>query len=240
MMLFKVLVSLPNPFRLGSIILLLAMALTGCTATANQQPSEPLPTTTPTALPPTASPTSSASPTDLPQPSPTTATEPSPTLTLSPTDPPLPSPSTAVEPSSTATTTTTLSPTPTSAPTTEVVTVIAKPTTAPLADGDPMAAGLKVYKEQYCGICHKLDVAGTGGIFGPEQNHLGTTAETRIKNPNYRGQAGTAADYLRESILDPAAYFVEGYEQSAHQMPAYTHLSDDQVDALVQMLLQQK
>ncbi|MCB9078670.1 MAG: c-type cytochrome [Anaerolineaceae bacterium] len=229
-------VSLPNRLRWGSIIVLLAVALTGCASTTGQQPSEPQPTTTPVALPPAASPT----PTDLAPPAPTATEEPSPTPTLSPTDQPLPSSTAAVELFSTATATAALSSTATSAPTAVAATVTAEPTTASLADSDAIAAGLKVYKEQYCGICHKLDVAGTGGIFGPEQNHLGTTAETRLKSPTYRGQAGTAADYLRESILDPAAYFVEGYEQSAHQMPAYTHLSDAQVDALVQMLLQQK
>ncbi|MCB0172440.1 MAG: c-type cytochrome [Anaerolineae bacterium] len=160
--------------------------------------------------------------------------------TPSPTDRPLPSPTAAVDATATVTMTPALSPTPTSPPTAIAVASMPEPTTAPLANSDTVAAGLTVYKAQYCGICHKLDVAGTGGIFGPEQNHIGTTAEARIKNPNYRGHAGTAAEYLRESILEPGAYFVEGYEQSAHHMPPYTHLSDAQVEALVQMLLQQK
>lgn len=238
MMLFKV--SSSNRLKLCSVILLAAVALIGCASTTGQQPSEPRPTTTPTARPAAASPTLTPSPTDSRQPSPTAVVEPSPTPILSPTDRPSPSPTAAVDATATVTVTPALSPTPTSPPTALAVASMPEPTTAPLADSASITAGLKVYKEQYCGICHKLDVAGTGGIFGPEQNHIGATAETRIKNPSYRGHAGTAADYLRESILEPGAYFVEGYEQSAHQMPPYTHLSDAQVEALVQMLLQQK
>jgi hypothetical protein len=33
---------------------------------------------------------------------------------------------------------------------------------------------------------------------------------------------------------------VAGYENTQHQMPAYVHLSEADIDALVQMLLQQK
>ena len=166
--------------------------------------------------------------------------------TKTPTNRPSPSPTATVEPSPTATVTATLvlTPTETTTPTTPITvtpTVTVEENALPLNDSsEAVTAGLKVYKEQYCGICHQLDVAGTGGIFGPEQNHAGTFAGERIKNPNYHGQASTAAEYLRESILEPAAYFVEGFEQSAHHMPPYTHLSDDQIDALVQMLLQQK
>jgi hypothetical protein len=50
----------------------------------------------------------------------------------------------------------------------------------------------------------------------------------------------TATEYIRESILNPSIYLVEGYEQSRHHMPAFTHLSEADVEALVQMLLQQK
>ncbi|MCB0212676.1 MAG: cytochrome c [Anaerolineae bacterium] len=214
---FNTSISLPNQLIVYGF-LLFAFMLSGCNTTTDQQPIEPPSTSTATDQP----------------------TESPPTLT--PTDRPLPSPTATLEPSPTAAVvaTATLTPTATTAAAPVAVTETAKDNAPSLDTSDVVAAGLQVYKAQYCGICHKLDVAGTGGIFGPEQNHIGTTAETRIKNPNYRGHATTAADYLRESILEPGAYFVEGFEQSAHQMPPYTHLSDTQVDALVLMLLQQK
>jgi nitric oxide reductase subunit C len=103
-----------------------------------------------------------------------------------------------------------------------------------------IAYGLQVYKQQSCGTCHQLDVASTAGMFGPSQNNIGSAAEQRIEDSRYTGQATTAAEYIRESIVDPAAYYVEGYQQSRHRMPAFTHLSEAELNALVQILLQQK
>jgi mono/diheme cytochrome c family protein len=100
--------------------------------------------------------------------------------------------------------------------------------------------GLEVYQQQYCGICHRLDAAGTAGLFGPTHNGMAVIAEQRIHAPGYTGTARTAAEYLRESIVNPQAYVVEGYQQTRHHMPIYTHLSETDVDALVQMLLEQK
>jgi cytochrome c2 len=106
---------------------------------------------------------------------------------------------------------------------------------------DPrIALGLATYRHQYCGICHRLDAAGTRGVFGPEHNGIGARAEQRIHDPDYTGAATTAAAYLRESIVDPNAYIVPGYEFTRHRMPPYTALDDAELDALVQMLLAQK
>jgi mono/diheme cytochrome c family protein len=124
-----------------------------------------------------------------------------------------------------------------------LVTALPSPTAGPPAQTsaeDPVAYGLQVYREQYCGICHRLDAAGTAGVFGPEQNNIGRVAEQRIQAEAYQGEATTAAEYIRESILNPSIYLAEGYEQSRHHMPPFTHLSQDQVDALVAMLLQQR
>ena len=132
-------------------------------------------------------------------------------------------------------------PAPNSTPTTEsnATAELASPTDNAVSE-ELIAYGLQVYKQQYCGICHQLDFANTAGMLGPTQNDMGTIAEQRIEDSRYTGQATTAAGYIRESIVDPAAYYVEGYEQSRHHMPAVTHLSEAELDALVQMLLQQK
>jgi len=67
-----------------------------------------------------------------------------------------------------------------------------------------------------------------------------TIAEQRFQAPGYAGSATTPAEYIRESIVSPNTYLVPGYEVTNHHMPAYTHLEEGDIDALVQMLLNQK
>jgi hypothetical protein len=69
---------------------------------------------------------------------------------------------------------------------------------------------------------------------------MGAIADERIQAPGYAGSATTAEDYIRESLLDPKAYLVPGYEVTSHHMPAYVHLEEGDINALVQMLLQQR
>jgi hypothetical protein len=53
------------------------------------------------------------------------------------------------------------------------------------------------------------------------------------------GGATTAREYIRESIVSPDAYLVPGYEVTSHHMPAYGHLEEGEIQALVQLLLVQ-
>jgi mono/diheme cytochrome c family protein len=99
---------------------------------------------------------------------------------------------------------------------------------------------MDVYKEQYCGICHQLSSAGTGGLFGPTHDGMGLIAEQRVHDATYSGSATTAEEYIRESIVSPQVYVVPGYEGTSHRMPAYRYLSDREIMAMVQMLLQQR
>ncbi len=66
---------------------------------------------------------------------------------------------------------------------------------------------------------------------------MGIIAQARIADPNYAGSADTAAGYIRESIVTPAAYIVPGYAFTRHPMPAYDIPAAD-LDALVFFLLQ--
>jgi cytochrome c2 len=102
------------------------------------------------------------------------------------------------------------------------------------------ARGIEVYEEQHCGTCHTLKRAGTAGVFGPDHDGIGTRAEARIHDPNYRGEAKTAADYIRESVRDPGAYRVPGYEHTRFSMPAFTNMSDEDLNALVFMLSRER
>jgi mono/diheme cytochrome c family protein len=99
--------------------------------------------------------------------------------------------------------------------------------------------GIAIYHEQYCGVCHVLTVAGTGGVFGPSHDDMGAVAQERILTPGYRGAATTAAGYIRESIVAPRAYIVPEYQFGHHAMPDYAHLPEEEIDALVSLLLAQ-
>ncbi len=99
--------------------------------------------------------------------------------------------------------------------------------------------GVEVYRENYCGSCHTLTVANTRGTFGPDHDDAGTEAGQYISLDNYTGVATTAADYIRESILDPTVFYTPGFESTNHHMPAFTHLPQDEIDAMVYMLMHQ-
>lgn len=116
---------------------------------------------------------------------------------------------------------------------------LSTPRPAPTVDATLLAAGRAAYLANYCGICHTLSAAGTTGIFGPSHEHMGRTAAERIAAPAYTGIATTAADYIRESIVTPAAYFAPG-ANGRHPMPPYAHLARADIDALVYFLLQQQ
>lgn len=115
----------------------------------------------------------------------------------------------------------------------EGVVIEALPTPTPSAEdlADPVARGRQVYLDNGCGGCHTIEGL-TAGVVGPNQTNIGTVAETRIPGMS-------AEDYIRESILDPSAYVVEGYQDL---MPKnYGELIEaNQIDDLVAFLLAQK
>ena len=88
-----------------------------------------------------------------------------------------------------------------------------------------------------CFTCHTIaGVPGATGLLGPDLTHIGTDAASR--------QPGVSAeDYLRQSITDPEAFVAEGIERAVPglMLPALTAgLTDEDVDALVAFLLEQK
>lgn len=120
--------------------------------------------------------------------------------------------------------------------------LVAGPTPTPIVveEGDTegiIAAGVGVYQTIGCVACHQLDVADANGQTGPTHNGLGITAQQRIEDANYTGEASTAEEYIRESIVNPGAYIVEGY---TNVMPPYGSMPEDQLNAIVQMLLAQQ
>jgi mono/diheme cytochrome c family protein len=121
-----------------------------------------------------------------------------------------------------------------------VSTSVSTPSESPVvADPALLAAGLAVYRAQYCGVCHTLDAAGTRGTFGPVHNGMGAIANERLQDESYHGAATTATEYIRESIVDPQLYIVPGYAVTPHRMPVYAHLDSASLDALVAFLAAQ-
>ncbi len=73
---------------------------------------------------------------------------------------------------------------------------------APLTEDEMIEAGEKIYSGKgTCGICHAI---GRKGSRGPDLAGVGKRANSTVE-----GTGGKA--YLLDSLLNPAAYFVEGY-----------------------------
>lgn len=88
--------------------------------------------------------------------------------------------------------------------------------------------GEQIFTAAGCAACHTLSKAGANGNVGPNLNELAGDA----------GKFGDASpeDYVRESILKPDAFVVQGFQKGV--MPSYQgRLTDQQVDALVKYLL---
>lgn len=101
------------------------------------------------------------------------------------------------------------------------------------AVGDAQA-GEAIFKEGVignqpgCSTCHSLSPDTV--IVGPSLAGVGTRAETRI--------SGVSAEaYLRQSILEPDAYVVEGFQPGVMVQVWEETLTSEQVDNLTAFLL---
>ena len=81
-----------------------------------------------------------------------------------------------------------------------------------------------------CAACHTIEGVAAG-VLGPPLDNIATIAEGRIPEQS-------AAEYIRDSITDPDAYTVEGFQEGLMQATmAGIPLSDADVEALVEYLL---
>ncbi|MGE3536362.1 MAG: cytochrome c family protein [Candidatus Tectimicrobiota bacterium] len=95
---------------------------------------------------------------------------------------------------------------------------------------DFVAAGETLFKVG-CEMCHKI---GKKGDRCPDLAGLGARAEARLKEASYKGRAKSGAEYIVESLHEPTAYVVEGYQPI---MPALgRQYSDLEMVALVAFL----
>jgi cytochrome c oxidase subunit 2 len=84
-----------------------------------------------------------------------------------------------------------------------------------------------------CQGCHSLDGSEEAGTFrAPTFQGISGLAGDRVPGLS-------AAEYLRESIVDPAAYTVDGYFADGMPKGFKVLLSDEDIDGLVAFLLTQ-
>ena len=79
-----------------------------------------------------------------------------------------------------------------------------------------------------CRVCHSLDPGVV--IIGPSFDGVATSAATRVPGL-------TAEEYLRQSIVDPDAYVVHGFDPGVMLQNFNDTLSEEQIDNLVAFLL---
>jgi mono/diheme cytochrome c family protein len=113
-----------------------------------------------------------------------------------------------------------------------VIEALATPTPSPDELEDPVARGQNVFLGNGCGGCHTIEGL-TAGTVGPNQTTIGASAETRIPGMS-------AEDYILESILDPSAHVVEGYQDNVMLKNYGDLIASDQIADLVAFLLAQK
>lgn len=106
--------------------------------------------------------------------------------------------------------------------------------------GDP-ENGRQLFLAQGCGGCHVIEgVEGAVGEIGPDLTTIATVAQERVDDPNYTGTAETAAQYIRESIVDPNTFVVQGFQPNVMPQTFDETLADEQIDDLVAFLMQQE
>lgn len=103
------------------------------------------------------------------------------------------------------------------------------PIAEPIDESDPLALGLASFNAAGCIACHTVSGISTAAI-GPSLDGLASRAGDRV--------AGLDAEaYIRQSILEPNAYIVEGFEPDIMLQTFAESLNDEQLDNLVAWLL---
>jgi cytochrome c1 len=91
------------------------------------------------------------------------------------------------------------------------------------------ADGQTVFLTAGCTGCHSLAGVANEGFIGPNLTGLPDRAGERVVGLS-------AEEYVRQSVLDPQAYAVEGYGEVMPTLP----LDTAEVDALVEFLLSER
>ncbi|MCH7586710.1 MAG: cytochrome c [Chloroflexi bacterium] len=85
-----------------------------------------------------------------------------------------------------------------------------------------------------CGTCHALEVGEV--IVGPSLFNVSSRVELTIKSSAYTGEATSADEFLRESILKPDVFVKEGFLPGIMYPKFGEELTEEQIDDLVAYL----
>lgn len=108
------------------------------------------------------------------------------------------------------------------------------------ASSDPIALGQSLFSRSppACFSCHSLQEGVV--LVGPSMAGLARRAAETAASPDYRGQARTTDEYIREAIVNPSAHIVPGPTFSAggqSVMPSYEKiLTAEEIGHLVAYL----
>jgi nitric oxide reductase subunit C len=116
-------------------------------------------------------------------------------------------------------------------------------TTTNAAPAGDAKRGEKLFSTLPCVSCHDVTKPWPGGDICPNLGNIATEAARLVRTREYRGKAKTAAEYIRESIVEPNAYIVPGAAyrtadgHSVMPKDFGATLSGAQIDDLVAYLL---
>jgi cytochrome c2 len=79
-----------------------------------------------------------------------------------------------------------------------------------------------------CQNCHSLEGGGSE-VYGPSPAGISAVAGTRVRGLD-------TVEHLRESILDPSAYIVDGFEDTMEKFYSLL-LTEDDVNNLIAFML---
>lgn len=81
---------------------------------------------------------------------------------------------------------------------------------ADITPAEMASLGEQIFQGQGgCSVCHRV---GSLGARAPDLAGIGSRAADRIRETGYAGRASAAEGYLRESLEQPCAYVVAGYD----------------------------
>jgi len=97
---------------------------------------------------------------------------------------------------------------------------------------DPIAHGEQLFTSSGCGGCHAIEGTSSGEV-GPNLTQIAQVAATRKDGVS-------AEDYIRESILNPNAFVVEGFQPNLMPQNYGQQLSSRDLGDLLDYLLTQE
>jgi cytochrome c2 len=114
---------------------------------------------------------------------------------------------------------------------------------APAASGGDAAAGQKLFQQPTlgkdkipgCVTCHSLEPGKK--LVGPSLAGIATDAANTVKEADYKGQAKTGQEWLRESITNPNADIAEDFQSNLMPQNMKDELSSQEIDNLVAYLM---